>query len=364
LGTFEAVGEMIEARIGKQFPAGRDSVGFALDIELSARTGVTALFGPSGAGKTLTLDCIAGFMRPESGRILIDDALVFDGATGVHLRPQDRRCGYVFQNYALFPHMTLRENLSFAAAASRGGTERHRKVNEMLERFRLVDVAGRKPHEVSGGQKQRCSIARALIGSPRVLLLDEPARGLDAPLRTELYGILRQVRSEFGTPIVLVTHSLDECLELADEMVIVEDGSVVQSGRPADISGHPKSLELARLLGIFNLVPVEIRTLDPSRKRSVVRWGEYEIEGDYYPGHLKGDRVHLLITPRQLFAMPRVARPGPNQVPVQLQRVVETADSLRLEFAEGVQAEIPRGPVDRNNGDWLVEFPTRGLRVL
>jgi ABC-type sulfate/molybdate transport systems ATPase subunit len=234
----------------------------------------------------------------------------------------------------------------------------------MLERFRLTDVAGRKPHEVSGGQKQRCSIARALIGAPKVLLLDEPARGLDAPLRTELYDILRQVRAEFRTPIVLVTHSLDECFELADEMVIIEGGSVVQSGPAADIATHPSTVELARLLGIFNLVPVEIRLLDPSRNRSVLRWGDHEIQGDYYPGHLKGDRVHLLVTPRQLYAMPRVAHPGPNQVPVQLQRVTETADSLRLEFAEGVQAEIPRGPVDRNNGEWVVEFPTRGLRVL
>jgi molybdate transport system ATP-binding protein len=363
VGAVEAVGTMIQARIGKQFPAGRDSVGFALNVEVTAGNGVTVLFGPSGAGKTLTLDCLAGFTRPDSGRILIDDALVFDAPTGVHLKPQERRCGYVFQHYALFPHMTLRDNLMFATSAQKR-TERHRRVNEMLERFRLSDVAGRRPHELSGGQKQRGSIARALVGGPTVLLLDEPARGLDAPLRSELYGILRQVRTEFRTPIVLVTHSLDECFELADEMVIIENGSVVQSGRPAEIAGQPMSLELARLLGIFNLVPVEIRALDPSRNTSVLRWGDHEIQGDYYPGHLKGDRVHLLITPRQLYATPRVARPGPNQVPVQLQRVVETADSLRLEFAEGIQAEIPRGPLDRNNGDWLVEFPRRGLRVL
>jgi ABC-type sulfate/molybdate transport systems ATPase subunit len=302
-------------------------------------------------------------MHPDSGRILIDDALVFDAPTGVHVRPQDRRCGYVFQHYALFPHMTLRENLRFAAASLKA-LERQRRVTGMLERFRLTDVAGRKPHEVSGGQKQRCSIARALIGSPRVLLLDEPARGLDAPLRLELYAILRQVRADFKTPIVLVTHNLDECFELADEMIIIEQGSVVQSGAPSQIAAHPSSLDLARLLGIFNLIPVEIRMLDPSRNRSIVRWGDHEIDGDYYPGHLKGDRVHLLVTPRQLFATPRVARPGPNQVPVQLQRVVETADSLRLEFAEGVQAEIPAGPVDRNNGEWLVEFPARGLRII
>ena len=127
---------------------------------------MTVLFGPSGAGKTLTLDSIAGFVRPDEGRILLDDQILFDGAAGVHLAPRARRCGYVFQNYALFPHMTLRQNLEFAAERT-PRLERHRKVNEMLEKFHLTDVAGRRPHELSGGQKQRCSIARALIGAPR-----------------------------------------------------------------------------------------------------------------------------------------------------------------------------------------------------
>ncbi len=176
-----------------------------LEFESAART--TVLFGGSGSGKTLTLDCIAGFERPEEGRILLDDRILFDSASGVHLTPQQRRCGYVFQNYALFPHMTLRQNLEFASERL-PRLERHRAVNDMVERFRLSDVAGRLPHELSGGQKQRCSIARALIGAPRILLLDEPGRGLDAPLRAEFYEILRQVGVDFGTPIVLVTHDL------------------------------------------------------------------------------------------------------------------------------------------------------------
>src|SRR5207342_2833788 len=142
-------------------------------------------FGPSGSGKTLTLDSIAGFVRPDDGRIILDDDILFDGPTGVYLPPQARNCGYVFQNYALFPHMTLRENLVFAAER-RPRLERHRRVNDMLDTFRLADAAGRRPHEVSGGQRQRCSIARALIGGPKLLLLDEPAQGLDAPLRAEL----------------------------------------------------------------------------------------------------------------------------------------------------------------------------------
>src|SRR3984885_10129388 len=232
---------MIQAKIRKQYAAKPDSAGFSLDLEFQAAAGVTVLFGPSGAGKTLVLDSIAGFVRPEEGRILLDDDILFDGASGVHLAPQARNCGYVFQNYALFPHMTLRENLEFAAER-RPRLERHRRVNEMLERFRLGEIAGQHPHELSGGQKQRCSTARALIGGPKLLLLDEPAQGLDAPLRREFYAVLRQVRADFQTPVLLVTHDLDECFELAEEMIVVREGRIVQSGAPRDILDFPASL--------------------------------------------------------------------------------------------------------------------------
>src|ERR1700733_5051973 len=225
---------MIQARIRKTFPARNDSSGFSLDVEFSAGAGVTVLFGPSGGGKTMVLDSIAGFVRPDEGRILLDDAILFDGAAGVHLPPQARNCGYVFQNYALFPHMTLRQNLEFAAER-RPRLERHRRVNEMIERFRLAETAGQRPHELSGGQRQRCSIARALIGAPKLLLLDEPGQGLDAPLRQEFYAVLRQVRADFKTPVLLVTHDLDECFELAEEMIVVREGRIVQTGKPSQI---------------------------------------------------------------------------------------------------------------------------------
>jgi molybdate transport system ATP-binding protein len=363
MGAVSSNPAMIEARIVREFPAKRDSPAFQLEIEFEAGPGITVLFGPSGSGKTLTLDCIAGFSTPNVGRILIDDAIVFDSGARVNLRPQERRCGYVFQNYALFPHMSLRDNLQFAAVRSKR-LERNGKIGAMLERFRLSDVAGRKPHEVSGGQKQRCSIARALVSDPKILLLDEPARGLDAPLRADLYALLHQVRADFEMPILLVTHDLDECFELGDRMLVINKGELVQTGSPAEVCARPASVDLARLLGAFNLFSVEILTLDPSRNSSTLRWGEFELRGEYYPAHFRGDRVQLLATPRQLRAMPRLERPGPNQVPVELVRIVEMPDTVRLEFDGGIRVEMPRGQIDRNNRDWLVEFPERGLRIL
>src|SRR5258708_9904163 len=217
---------MLQARLKRTFAPGPESAGFSLDLEFTASQGVTVLFGPSGSGKTVALDAVAGFVKPDEGRILLDDQILYDAASGVHPAPQKRNCGYVFQNYALFPNMTLRQNLEFAAER-RPRLERHRRVTEMLEKFRLTEAAGRRPHEVSGGQRQRCSIARALIGEPKLLLLDQPAPGLDAPLRAEFYGVLREVRAAFKTPMLLVTHSLDECFELGEAMLILYEGRIV-----------------------------------------------------------------------------------------------------------------------------------------
>jgi molybdate transport system ATP-binding protein len=356
---------MIHARLRRSFPQRADSSGFTLDLEFQAAAGVTVLFGPSGSGKTLTLDAIAGFVRPDEGRILLDDAILFDAAAGVHLAPQARQCGYVFQNYALFPHMTLRENLEFAAER-RPRLERHRRVNEMLERFRLAEVAGRRPHELSGGQRQRCSIARALIGAPRVLLLDEPAQGLDAPLRAEFYEVLRQVRADFKTPILLVTHDLDECFELGEEMIVMREGRIAQTGTPRQVLDRPASLDVARLLGAFNLLPAEVRALDPGRNASRVQFGEFELDGPYFPGKLKGDRVTLCVRPEQITALARNGRPGPNQIPATLERAIEKPQWVRLEFAGGIAVDLPHGEYERlrENREWLIEFPAASLRAL
>jgi ABC-type Fe3+/spermidine/putrescine transport system ATPase subunit len=271
----------------------------------------------------------------------------------------------VFQNYALFPHMTLRKNLEFAAERL-PRLERHRKVAEMLEKFHLAEVSGRRPFELSGGQKQRCSIARALIGAPRLLLLDEPTRGLDAALRAELYAVLRQVREEFGIPVLLVTHDFEESLELGDEMIVLREGRIAQVGTPKKILDQPANADVARLLGVFNLLPVEILSLDPGRNVSRIRCLEAELTGPYFPGRLIGDRGWIFIQPDALSVAPRNGRPGLNQIPSALLRTVEKPDRVRLEFAGDVAVDVDRSSLQKFGPvrEWVIEFPQTGLRIL
>jgi ABC-type sulfate/molybdate transport systems ATPase subunit len=195
-----------------------------------------------------------------------------------------------------------------------------------------------------------------------MLLLDEPARGLDAPLRNSLYELLREIQSGWELPVLLVTHNLDECFELASQMYIVQDGSVVQRGSPVDITSRPVNRAVAELLGLYNILPVEIETLDPSRNLTTLRLGAYQVQCEYIPGHFKGDRLQMLITPRQLRAVPAFGAPAHNQVPARLRRIVRTPSFDRMEFEGGIVVEGP--PAGPHNGDWMIEFPGRGLRFL
>ncbi|MDQ6677524.1 MAG: ABC transporter ATP-binding protein, partial [Acidobacteriota bacterium] len=278
---------------------------------------------------------------------------------------QRRDCGYVFQNYALFPHMTLRENLAFAAERH-PRLERGRRVNEMLDRFRILEHASKLPNEVSGGQKQRCSIARALITQPRLLLLDEPSRGLDSILRNELYQLVGQIRTDYRIPIVLVTHDLDECFALGDTVLVYSGGRILQSGPPRKVYSRPASPEVARTLGITNLFEAEVLALDPGRNTSRLRALGHELVGTYFPTRLLGDRVWLCVPPTELRIQ---NQPGENRVPVRLERVLERADSVRLEFAPPVSVELSRSEYaeyrenHREEGEWLVEFPPSALRL-
>lgn len=356
---------MIRVKILKRFPPGYESTGFQLDIEFEAAAGVTALYGPSGAGKTLTLDSIAGFVSPDSGRILLDDRILFDAESGVHLKPQKRACGYVFQNYALFPHMTLRENLAFAAHAL-PRLERHRRIAEQLDRFKLTEFAGRYPHELSGGQKQRGSIARSLIANPRIVLLDEPGRGLDPELRSDLHILVRELRDTLRIPILLVTHDLEECCALADCVLLIDAGQIIRGESPVELLRNPGTPAVARLLGGFTVHDAEVIALDPARQTSRIRLLDEDITGPHLRGCFKGDRVILCTRPEELALR---TEPGENRIRSELRSVVERPQSIRADFANGLSLDVSRETwrALHNAGTrtgWWVEIPAHSLRQL
>ena len=220
---------------------------FRLDAGFTAPAGITALFGPSGAGKTLTLRCIAGLTRPDAGRIEVAGRTLFDSAAGIDLPARDRRVGYVFQQYALFPHLSVERNVAYGLHTIPRAARRTRAA-ELLEMVGLAGYGERSPVGLSGGQQQRVAIARALAGEPRILLLDEPFAALDAMVRVRQRAELRELHRRTGIPMILVSHDLAEVRHLADHLVLFEDGRVLESGELACVIRDPANERAAALL--------------------------------------------------------------------------------------------------------------------
>jgi molybdate transport system ATP-binding protein len=232
----------LAVRFEKRFAAGPS---IAADWEQPAdRFAVTVLFGPSGCGKTTVLRCLAGLERPAEGWIRFGEETWFDAATGVHLPPQRRGVGFLFQDYALFPHLTVAGNVGYAL---NGAADRRRQVTDLLAAFGLSELGDRYPSQLSGGQQQRVAVARALARRPRLLLLDEPLSALDGPTADELRPTLRRLLAGFGVPVVLVTHDRTEAMSLADHLVVMNRGRSIQRG-PVDEAA-------ARIVGTETVQP-------------------------------------------------------------------------------------------------------------
>ncbi len=237
----------LEARFLRRFRGGP-----AIFAELLLPAGhgpVTVLFGPSGSGKTTVLRALAGLDRPDEGTIVHDGETWLDTARGVFVPARRRRTGFLFQDYALFPHLTARENVAFGLHGA-AGAERDRRTAETMALLRLDGLGGRRPSELSGGERQRVALARAIAPSPRLLLLDEPLSALDAPTREELRGELRALLLRLGVPTVVVTHDRIEALALGDRMAVMVDGRTRQHGSVAEVFERPGDRDVARCVGV------------------------------------------------------------------------------------------------------------------
>ena len=281
-----------------------------------------SLLGPSGCGKTTTLRMIAGFEQPSEGRILLD------GSDVAYTPPHKRNVNTVFQNYALFPHLNVFDNVAFGLRrAKRPKDELRRRVGEALELVQLGGFEKRKPSQLSGGQQQRVALARALVLNPAVLLLDEPLGALDAKLRKALQIELKTLQQEVGITFLYVTHDQEEALTMSDRLAVMNGGRVEQIGAPQEVYEDPETLFVADFLGVSNLMDATGRGLVDGRCR--VDIGRFELEAGSDPSDVSGP-VKVVIRPERIELEPHEADAGPNRLPGMVERVVYVGSAVQV----------------------------------
>jgi len=270
-----------------------DSVEVVRGVSLTVTPGeVACLLGPSGCGKTTLLRLAAGLEVVQRGRVTIGDKVVADGADGVHVVPERRRVGLMFQDYALFPHLTVFDNIAFGIADQ--SKKRRRWVHSALERMGLADNAGSYPHTLSGGQQQRCALLRALAPEPDVLLLDEPFSGLDVTRRAQVREQTLELLREAGIATLIVSHDPEEAMFMSDRLLIMEEGQILQHGAPEEIYLNPLDASVAELFGPLNRIGGAIA--DGHLETSLGRFDAHDLEA--------GMEAVLLIRPEGLAVAP------------------------------------------------------------
>ena len=238
---------------------------FVLDARFETDDPVTGLLGASGCGKSMTLKCIAGVETPDEGRIVLDGETLFDSARGINLPPQKRGVGYLFQHYALFPHMTVERNILCGLHGEKDKAVRQQRLREMIAMLQLEGLEKHRPAELSGGQAQRVALARMLVSRPRLLLLDEPFSALDSHLRDQLQPQLLSLLRSYGRQAVMVTHSRDEAYHLCSRLCVMDGGRILRAGGTKEVFADPGSEPAARLTGCKNIA-------------RAFKAGEYEVD--------------------------------------------------------------------------------------
>jgi molybdate transport system ATP-binding protein len=284
-----------------------------LDVELACHTGeLIALVGPSGAGKTTVLRCIAGLQTPQHGFIECKGETWFDSSKSINSTPQQRRVGMVFQNYALFPHLSVSENIQFALDADK--QDNKSSVGELLEKVNLTGLENRHPNQLSGGQQQRVAIARALARQPEILLLDEPFSAVDKVTRRKLYLELNVLRSDLAMPMILVTHDLDEAAMLADQICVIHQGKTLQQGTPEQVLYKPINTAVAKQVDARNVASAMLIDDDSQLK---LKWNEYLFTVSDTSNFKANQHVNWTLSPAKILLHQRV-RPskGTRENPV------------------------------------------------
>ena len=324
-----------------------------LDVDLHCEKGeVLALVGPSGAGKTSVLRCIAGLQSPQQGQIECKGQTWFDSKDKVDLTPQQRRVGMVFQNYALFPHLTVMENVQLAYQENQH--DQQNGVERLLEQVHLSGLEQRHPHQLSGGQQQRVALARALARQPQVLLLDEPFSAVDKVTRRKLYLELNVIRRKLDMPIVLVTHDLDEAAMLADNLCVIHQGKTLQQGIPEKVLYQPDNTAVARQVDVRNLQQAQLIEHEGQLK---LRWHNYVFTVEKSAGFTAGQQLHWTVSPAKILLHQRV-RPSRGEQENPVTAVIYDMVTLRgittillsVEQANGaiLQMDLPEHVAMRN----------------
>ena len=270
---------------------------FQLDAVFTAPGGLITLFGPSGSGKSLTLQTIAGTIEPDAGRIALDGQPMFDSSSGLNLPAQKRRVGYVPQHYALFPHLNVADNIGFGLARLPRRTRRQRVV-ELLNSFHLETLAERWPRQLSGGQQQRVALARALAVQPALLLLDEPFAALDAALRGALREELAQVQKLWNISMLIVTHDLSDVFALGQRVIVYDNGRVIQQGSRDEVFFRPTNQRVAEFVQTGNILSAVVERIDG--ETLWLNWGGHLLATDAQPLAV-GTPVYVCIRPTQIL---------------------------------------------------------------
>jgi len=268
LAERKAANHTLSAAFRKTFSL-RDG-GFSLDLEFSATPGFTILFGPSGSGKTTLLDCVAGLTTPDSGRVAVDERVLFDPNTRVNIPVAQRGVGYVLQDLALFPHLTAEQNIAYGLARLPRAARKER-VTGMLQEFGINHLRQQRPTDLSGGERQRVALARALVTDPCVLLLDEPLAALDAPTKSKILDDLRRWNQAHRIPILYVTHSREEVLALGERVLVLEQGRIIAQGTPHQVLSAPLQETVAQLAGFENIFDATVESVHEDRGSMMCR---------------------------------------------------------------------------------------------